>query len=873
MKNNNMVQRDILPASIWLLYPVVIALLSLYLFSHHSVSLLAGILHPWQGLDHLLAMVAVGIWACQQGGKARWILPISFSASAFLACALGAGWNNPRLPLLEYAVAASAVVLAVLCLKQSRTTIARAATLVALFGALHGYVHGLEIPLESHANPLPFMAGLGLSTLALHLIGVLLGSAIQSRWMTWRMLAQSISGSMLLHPAMAQTQDIQLAHAAHTETLPEVQVKGHYDNAVGTSDAASQGVVQSSLLQSRPALRPGEVLEFVPGMIVTQHSGDGKANQYFLRGFNLDHGTDFATSVNGIPVNLPTHAHGHGYTDLNFLMPELVDRIEYRKGPYFAENGDFSSAGSARIAYRNRLDQNMAQITLGAHGYRRSLVAGSAHLENGDYLLGALEGASNNGPWDNAENLRKLNGLVTYSRGSKANGFDVSAMAYQSHWDSTDQVPLRAVESGQIGRFGAIDKSDGGNTARYSLSGNWRQALEDGRVEISAYAMSYRLNLYSNFTYFLDHPDTGDQFEQSDRHKVFGINAKRVWIGTLAGLPSSTEVGLQTRHDRIQVGLFDTTERVRTATTRDDAVRQTSLSAYVENSLNFSDTFRTVAGVRADHYHFNVNGLLADNNGSSQATQYSPKLSLIFGPFARTEYFINYGRGFHSNDARGTLTRVDPKTGDAATPVPGLVASKGFELGVRTEAIPHLQSSLALWQLDIGSELVFVGDAGSTEASRPSRRQGIEWNNRYTPMPWLLFDADLAWSRARFRDNDPTGPYIPGAVSRVASIAATIRDIGPWSGSLQWRYLGRRPLIEDGRAQGQASLSTNLRIAYQWQPNLALTLDVFNLFNRKINDIEYFYDSQLKGETAPVADYHVHPAEPRTARLTMRYQF
>ena len=654
------------------------------------------------------------------------------------------------------------------------------------------------------------------------------------------------------------------------DSLGTVQVQGHYDNAVGTSDAASQGTITARLLESRPALRPGEVLEFIPGVIVTQHSSDGKANQYFLRGFNLDHGTDFSTSVAGMPVNLPTHGHGHGYTDLNFLVPELIDRIDYRKGPYFAANGDFSSAGSAEIHLRTRLQDPFGQITLGERGYRRLLAAASPTLTNGATVLAAFEVAGNNGPWELPERMRKLNGMLRYSDGSRANGFDLTAMRYQARWNATDQVPLRAIESGQIGRFGTIDATNGGRTIRDSLSGEWRRALHDGAVQVSAHAIRYRLDLYSNFTYALDNAEDGDQFLQRDRRVVFGGQVRRVWTARLGDRPMTTEVGVQLRHDRIRVGLYDSVARSITSTTRDDQVRQTSLGLYAENAIAWTPWMRSITGLRADRHQWTVRSDLPANSGDASAFLASPKLGAVFGPWAKSEFFVNWGRGFHSNDGRGTVTRIDPGTGLPTDPVHGLVRTTGYEIGARTQVLPGLQTSIALWRLKMGSELLFIGDAGTTEASRPSHRDGIEWNNRYMPASWLLFDLDLALSRARFSDADPTGRQIPGAVRRVASAAVSIRDAGPWSGSLQMRYLGPRPLVEDGSQTAASSLLLNLRTGYRIRKGLDLYVDVFNLLDRKVNDIEYFYTSRLRGEAQPVDDRHLHPAEPRTVRVTMR---
>ena len=665
-------------------------------------------------------------------------------------------------------------------------------------------------------------------------------------------------------------------HAADPEeTLAPVKVQSHYDNAVGTSDAASQGTIRRELLDSRPALRPAEVLEFVPGVIVTQHSGDGKANQYFLRGFNLDHGTDFATWVNGMPANMPTHGHGQGYTDLNFLVPELVDRIDYRKGPYFAEVGDFASAGAAFIAYRRSLPEPMAQVTVGQDHYLRGVFAGSTPLGNGSTLLAGLELARYDGPWVLPMDLEKVNGLLTWSDGSAARGWSVSAMAYHAGWDSTDQVPMRAIQDGRLPRFGAVDPTDGGESARYSLSGDWRDRGESGGWTASAYAMHYELDLFSNFTYTLDRGPTGNQFQQKDDRNVFGGTVARDWHHRFVGRDSRTELGAAVRYDRIRVGLYDTVARVQENTVREDRVGQTGLGLYASNGTEWLPWLRSVVGLRVDHYRATVDSSLAANSGAVDDTQWSPKLSLVFGPWAATELFVNTGRGFHSNDARGTTTTADPRPpNDPVSPVPPLVATRGYELGVRTEAVRGLQSSLALWKLDIGSELVYIGDAGNTEAGRPSERYGVEWNNRWIPLPWLLVDADLAWTRARFSDAAPDGNRIPGAVERVASIAASVRDLAGWSGSLQWRYLGARPLVEDNSVRAGSSLLANLRVARKLTDKLDLSVDVFNLFDREANDIEYWYESQLPGEPpGGAADRHIHPAEPRTVRVTLQARF
>lgn len=651
------------------------------------------------------------------------------------------------------------------------------------------------------------------------------------------------------------------AEVAGTVAMSRVTVLAHYDNAVGTSDAASQGTVTSSLIASRAALRTGELLEFVPGMIVTQHSGDGKANQYFLRGFNLDHGTDFATYVDAMPVNMRSNAHGQGYSDLNFLIPELVQRIDYKKGSYFADEGDFSSAGAAHIRLSDRLPEGIASLTLGRYGYRRALLADSMDAAGGTLLYG-IDLGRNDGPWQTPEQVRKYNAMLRYSRGDAQNGYSVTAMAYRNRWNATDQVPQRAVRDGLIGRFGTLDASDGGETSRSSLSWDMHRR-DDGRItEASAYVVRSSLDLYSNFTYLLADPVNGDQFQQSERRTMGGFNASQTWLDKIAGIDMRNKVGVQTRYDHISpIGLYAARERERLSTVREDRVKEASAGLYLENTSYWLPEFRTIAGLRYDAYRFDVNG------NSASANKASPKLSLIFGPWAKTEYFINYGAGFHSNDARGVIA----PGAAGATP---LVGTRGAELGVRSEWLRGLQSSLSLWTLDIDSELVYVGDSGDTEASRPSRRSGIEWSNHYIAAPWLLFDLDLSASRARYRRDDPAGNRVPGSLNKVASFGVTVKDLGRWFGGMELRYFGPRPLIEDNSVRSASTALAYGRIGYQLGKRTKLTLDGFNLFNRRASDIDYYYASRLPGEPAEgVDDVHSHPVEPRTWRVTLSHSF
>jgi outer membrane receptor protein involved in Fe transport len=669
------------------------------------------------------------------------------------------------------------------------------------------------------------------------------------------------------------------ALAGETAELSVVEVRAKSENLEGIAAAGSQGVVSSQRLAAVPILRPGEALEMVPGLIVTQHAGDGKANQYFLRGFNLDHGTDFATYVGGVPVNMPTHAHGQGYTDLNFLIPELVDRISYRKGPYYAEEGDFSSAGAAHIDYFRKTDGTLAQVTLGQNGYARSLLAGSPLLGNGNMLYG-LELFHNDGPWQVAENYRKLNGLLRYSEGTRHNGFSLTGMAYKGNWTSTDQIAKRAIDSGLVNRYGTLDSTTGGETYRFSLSGEWAKRGENSQSKANVWWLRSGLDLWSNFQYCLNdfaangNCDTGDQFKQGERRQAGGFAASHTLYDRWGNFDVSNAFGVQGRIDRLRpVGLYNTSQRNTWNTVREDNVTQRSLALWAQNELRWTSWLRSITGLRGDAYDFTVDSNLSANSGKASDQMVTPKFSLVFGPWQKTELYLNFGHGFHSNDARGTTITQEPGSGNPVNRVKPLVRTKGSEIGLRTEIVQGWQSTVALWQLEAASELLFVGDAGTTEASRPSRRYGVEWTNLYVPTDWLAIDVDLAVSHARFRDSDVAGNYIPGAVSSTANLGLTIDQLGPWFGALRFRYFGPRPLIEDNSVRSSGSALTNLRLGYKFNKRTQVALDAYNLFDRKVNDIEYWYESQLSNETAAQGDRHIHPSEARTLRLTVAHRF
>ena len=700
------------------------------------------------------------------------------------------------------------------------------------------------------------------------------------------------------------------ASAQEMVELPTIDVVAQRPGE-GPQQAASEKNVSGDTVNQQIFTRPAEALEVTPGLVITQHSGEGKANQYFLRGFNLDHGTDLAITMDGMPMNMRTHAHGQGYADMNFLIPELVGNVNVRKGPYFADQGDFATAGALSIDLINFVDKPYAQVTVGSFGYRRLLGVGSAKIGEGNLLI-AGEVGTYNGPWTNPDDMKKLNGVVRYSQGDALNGFSVTGMAYQNKWNSTDQIPARAVSSGLIGLYGALDPTDGGNDFRYSISGRWAQTDAKGGSRVDVYAVRSGLNLFNDFGFFTNDPVNGDQFHQRDLRTIAGLNASHTINSAFGSLPVETTFGVQGRADDIKVALTNTFNRQYLSDIRTDFVKENSIGVYAQSTIHWTDWFKTTIGWRGDYYTASDNSVFnAANSGNVNAFMGSPKLSMVFGPFAKTEFFINAGYGFHSNDVRGATITQEPN--DPTTPVdksPFLVRTKGAEVGVRTKLIDGLESSLALFILTADSENVFNGDGGDTSPSGPTRRMGFEWTNDYRPVSWLSLEADLSMSSARFTKFDADqaatyaslagypqsqignapGYYVPGAAGAVATLGLTLGEKTGWFGGVKYRYFGPRPLTEDGAFWSPALGQLSARVGYRFENGWRVELEGTNLTNSRSDQISYAYGTIIKTDSLYAACFPVqsvpaavcqngvmdrvfHPVEPLAVRLTVAGTF
>ena len=698
--------------------------------------------------------------------------------------------------------------------------------------------------------------------------------------------------------------------AADPSGEDEIVVYGRQINLIGAAKAGSEGVVGYADFEDRPLSRVGELVEVIPGLIATQHSGSGKANQYFLRGFNLDHGTDFAAFFDGAPLNFRTHGHGQGYLDLNFIIPEIVERIDFRKGPYYADVGDFTAAATAEFKTYDGLQNRIAQATIGENGFRRGLVAGSVKAGEGDFLF-AGETVFYDGPFVLNENLEKYNLFLKYARSKGVADWRVSLSVYDSQWTSTDQIPLRAVESGQasttrirtlgaadrldpsfdlpadvarrprvlsaphvpfrpvqISQLGFIDPDLGGETTRVALTGG----VDLGDWTANAYAIYYDFSLFSNFTYFANDPVNGDEFEQRDERVTLGGSFGYARPIAPGGINAVLKVGGDLRYDDIfDVGLFDTVARQRIRTIRDDQVQELSVGGFTEIELNLTDRLRASAGARADFYNFSVDASIAENSGDGTDAIFTPTASLAWRAADTLEFYANYGQGFHSNDVRGAAIAVDPRTLAPADPVDVLVRAEGAEIGARYASGSFNAAVTGFW-LELDEELVFVGDAGATEPNDASRRFGVEFSAFWRPADWIRFDGTAAYTDARFKDAPGGEDRIPQAVENVFSAGVTLDPTERLTTALRVRRIGTAPLVEDASVFSEPTTVVNLGVYYEFGP-LKLGLDVLNLLDSEDADITYFFESQLPGERAPVPDIHFHPVEPRQLRGSLTIKF
>ena len=650
-----------------------------------------------------------------------------------------------------------------------------------------------------------------------------------------------------------------------------VTIYGRALEQIGEAQSASEGVVGYADLSTRPISRAAELVEVIPGMIATEHSSGGKANQYFMRGFNLDHGTDFAGFIDGVPINQRSHPHMSGYLDLNLLMADLVERVEFRKGVQYAENGDYSSAGSASFVLYDRLPDNYVAARIDPDEYRLS-AAGSWDIGEGSLLVAASHEAGD-GPFDLPADLNKNIVYVKYSQPLSMGAMGdprlrLGFIGYTNDWTASDQIPLRAVEAGAISRYGFIDPTNGGKSRRYIASA----ALEWDDASFLAYVQKSELNLFHNFTYFID-PVLGDQVEQVEDRMAAGARGRLERDFTLFGLKAEGRLGADAHFDWLdEAGLYRTTARVRTSAIARDEVDVMSADVWGDLTLHWTDRLRTTLGLRADYIDGEVSGLIPANAGSESGVQWSPKLNVAYTLTDDLEVYAGYGLGFHSNNIVGVVQTQDPVTGDPVDPATLFAESRGGEIGVRWEPNSTFNLSAAVFELDFDSELIYVGDAGISEPSDPTRRYGLEVAAFWNPVDWLAFDASYAYSHSRFKDAPSNLDRVPNTVEGVAAAGVTWLPGDGWEGSLRVRYLGPGPLIEDNSVRAPSTTLVNAGISKDFG-SFEIGLDVLNLLDADDFDMVYFYESQLQGEPAPVEDIHFHPVHPQTFVLNLKAKY
>ncbi|HLL06153.1 MAG TPA: TonB-dependent receptor [Myxococcaceae bacterium] len=654
--------------------------------------------------------------------------------------------------------------------------------------------------------------------------------------------------------------------------------------------AASSSTIRDRDFRLRPHPRPVDILQVVPGLYVNQHAGGGKANQYFLRGFDADHGTDVALFVDGVPVNMVSHGHGQGYADLNWVIPELIERVEVYKGTYFAQLGDFATAGAVNMVSHRGFEHS--QVTLGGGSFDtwRGLFIAAPEVEGwSPVVAGQVYGT--NGPFQSPEGLQRFSLFAKLSRQvTPGSTVSVALTSYGSGWNSSGQVPLREVEAGRLDRFGTVDPEEGGNSQRHSLYATYRALTErEGEVNVLVYAVQYRLNLFSNFTFFSRDPDNGDMIEQHDARTMAGLNASYRFRREWRGLRFDTLLGAQLRTDNIGNSLHYDRGRERLAPVVDASIREGSLGLYAQEELTLTPWLRTVLGLRADYFGFDVEDHLEDldtvdtkSSGVRQASRVSPKASLVFSAIPETELYLNFGFGFHSNDARGTVLRPEPVT--------PLTRARGYEVGARTRLFERLDLAGSLFRLDLDSELVWVGDEGTTEANGPTRRQGLEAEARLRILPWLFADADLTVSRATFVQNAGNANAVALAPTFILAGGVSARHPSGAYGRLGVLHLGDRPATEDRflTAEGFTRVDATLGYRRAWYE---VSVGLQNVLNTQWREAQFANVSRLPGEVSPEScpattrpageegafegceDLHFTPGAPLNAQATVSFFF
>jgi outer membrane cobalamin receptor len=673
----------------------------------------------------------------------------------------------------------------------------------------------------------------------------------------------------------------------HTEIIP-VEVKKNLTSTVSVSmrkggldlsevrisskkSQASNTLGQVDI-QLRPINTSQDILRIVPGIFIAQHAGGGKAEQIFLRGFDIDHGTDIALSVDGLPVNMVSHAHGQGYADLHFLIPESVEKVAFEMGPYNANKGNLATAGFVDFKTRDFLESNNLKLEVGRFNTQR--ISGMVKLydelseKKKEQVYVASEFFRSNSYFESPQHFHRFNILAKYNLWlTNQSQFTVMASTFNSKWDASGQIPERAVADGSITRYGSIDDSEGGNTNRSNFSIRYSKQLKKGWSMLNqAYYSRYHFNLYSNFTFFLDDPVNGDAINQRESRNTVGYfnSFTRSWM--LGNKKATSEIGTGIRLDDVnEIVLSKVVKRKFLSFTQKGDIKERNAYAYLDQQVDVTDKFNINAGLRFDHFLFSYrNELAGQNEFKSQARGVlSPKLNFSFSVSPTIRLFFENGIGFHSNDTRVILNN------DVRDILPKVY---GTDVGVILKPIKALLLKTTLWHLYSEQEFVYVGDAGIVEPGGETRRMGIEISARYQLNKWLFADADINWTRARTIGSAKGEDHVPLAPSVTSVGGLTVGTKNKFSGSLRYRVIGDRPANEDYTVTAKGYFLTDIVLALNFR-QIDLTLSIENLFDSNWNEAQFDTESRLQNESIPVSELHFTPGTPRFIKAGINFKF
>ncbi len=638
---------------------------------------------------------------------------------------------------------------------------------------------------------------------------------------------------------------------------------------VQAPNAHTRQLISSIDIKLRPINNSQEVLRMVPGLFIGQHAGGGKAEQIFLRGFDIDHGTDINISADGIPVNMVSHAHGQGYADLHFVIPELIESVGFKKGPYTAEKGNFTTAGWVDFQTKDILDKGFVKLEAGQFDTYRGMAAfdllSDAKKKQGESAYMAGEYSFSNSYFDSPQHFRRINGIAKYNKKIGGNTYlNTSISHFYSKWNHSGQIPDRAVAAGLISHFGAIDDKEGGETSRTNLSLKLTTELSHGElIKNQVYYSHYNFELYSNFTFFLVDSINGDQIRQKENRNMFGYNGSYTKSGYLAGMPAETSFGITYRQD-----LTDSTELSRTVNRSEITKRlmlgninETNLGAYVNETITLRSDLSLNASLRYDQFFNRYQDLLASTKGRAKAGILSPKVNLYYTPIKNLQLYVNAGKGFHSNDTRVVVVQ---KGKDILPP------AYGTDLGLNWKPAPRLFLNVAAWYLWLKQEFVYVGDEGVVEPSGRTIRKGIDLTARYQLSKNLIFDTDVNITKPRSIDQEKGNDHIPLAPVFTSTGGLTFKKTIGWNGSLRYRYMADRPANEDNSIVAKGYFIADALLNYT-EKCYNIGFSVMNILNTKWKETQFATESRLKSETASVEEIHFTAGSPFFAKLAFTY--